>query len=194
MWEKAFLLDFFFKNVYIIYGERRMVVKKVSMLIPFVFEKILFDPSMQRYSFKLVEEKNTRNKSKEDKQRAIHIPIYSSGEEMVALPFLLTDPLVRNILRALHVRVTRLVLEKRAGQWEGKVYLRWGIFSKRVNLRVVEVIRLAIEFHKPIEIAKEFVQSVVVAEDQEAQKMAAYRALFMPRHLSSGIFPREEIM
>jgi len=170
------------------------VVKKVSMLIPFVFEKILFDPSMQRYSFKLVEEKNTRNKSKEDKQRAIHIPIYSSGEEMVALPFLLTDPLVRNILRALHVRVTRLVLEKRAGQWEGKVYLRWGIFSKRVNLRVVEVIRLAIEFHKPIEIAKEFVQSVVVAEDQEAQKMAAYRALFMPRHLSSGIFPREEIM
>lgn len=193
LYHKNLLLDFFLENSYIIYGfereERRggYMAKKTNMTFASVtFDRVFFDPHFGSYTFRLT--------STEKSQKvALHIPIQGSSEEIMGIPFLLTDPLLRNLFKTLRIKVENISLYQSEGLWRGKVEMRWGWWKKRLDIRPLDAIRFSVEFHKPILVPSEMLRPVVMEKEKEEKKQA-YKILFMPKPMRRGEVPYEEIM
>jgi len=151
-----------------------------------VFDRILFDPHMGRYTLRLTS-------VEKDNRQSLHIPMQGGPEEMMVIPLLLVDPLLRHLFKTLRIKVESITLENTQDSWKGRVVLRWGWWKKTLAIRPLDAIRFSVEFHKPILVPSDMVRPVMVEKDRETKK-EAYRALFMPRKARPGDIPYEEIM
>ncbi len=154
--------------------------------VPMHFEKVMVDPHLNRYTLRLVSQEK-------DNKRVVHIPVQGMVEEIMGAPFLLADPLLRRIFRALHIQVKKIELFQDKAVWKGKVLLAWGWWKKSLEVRPLDVVRFSVEFHKPIEVPNEMIRPVAdgmaITEKEEA-----YKKLFLFRQARRGVSPHEEIM
>lgn len=163
-----------------------MIRKRKENMVAFVFDKILFDASLHRYTLKL-------SSSEKEGRLSVHVPLQVSLEEGVSLSFLLTDPLLRKLFKVFRFKVGDLVLWQHEGFWKGEAEILWGLWRKRIDLRPLDVIRFSVEFHKPILVPREMARSIPWDINNE-EKKPNMKALFMPRFMGRGTFPHEEIM
>ncbi|MCX7883330.1 MAG: hypothetical protein N2314_08930 [Brevinematales bacterium] len=163
-----------------------MPAKEKKSFSSLVFDRIFFDPNFGRYTFRLVS-------SEKSEKMALHIPIHGSSEELMSIPFLLTDPLIRNLFKTLRIKVHTISLISSQGTWKANILIQWGWWKKTIEVRPLDAIRFSIEFHKPLLVPSEMVRPFVPQKEKE-EKKEAYKILFMPKPLRRGEIPHEEIM
>ncbi|URA11296.1 hypothetical protein [Thermospira aquatica] len=164
------------------------MVQKISRstYVPMHFEKVIVDPHLNRYTLRLVSQEK-------DNKSVLHIPIQGMAEEIMGAPFLLTDPLLRRIFRALRIRIKHIELFQDEGVWKGKILLSWWLWRKYIEVRPLDVVRFSLEFHKPIEVPHDMIRPLADGM-ATPEKEEAHKKLFLFRQSRRGVISHEEIM
>ncbi|MFN4216276.1 MAG: bifunctional nuclease domain-containing protein [Brevinematales bacterium] len=163
-----------------------MAKKANTMFASVAFDRVFFDPNFGSYTFRLTS-------TEKNQKMALHIPIQGSSEEIMGIPFLLTDPLLLNLFKTLRIKVENISLYQSKGVWHGRVEMRWGWWRKRLDIRPIDAIRFSVEFHKPIFVPSDMLRPVIIEKEKE-KKNQAYKILFMSKPVRRGEVPHEEIM